>query len=346
MSFVNTILTNRELLLSIVLISGVIFVNGWTDAPNAITASVSTGALKMQHAVMIAAFFNFIGALIMGFVNTSVIESVGNITMMIGVGPHSLTVLCAALVSIIVWAVLAWWFGIPTSESHALISGILGAVIACGSNVTQSGLFALKLAAYGLFLSLPIGFAFGWILGKIAENISLNIRSDKKDKLFKKGQIIGAAAMSFMHGAQDSQKFAGVFIAAILISGIDKNVSDISNTPTWLIVVCSVIIAFGTSVGGYRIIKKVGIDTVSLNSARGFAADIAAVSCMLAASFGGIPVSTTHTATSAVIGAGLAGYPRKLNTKSIKEMLLAWGLTFPCCGFISFVTVKIFLLFF
>lgn len=345
MAFIDLVdicISNNTLLLSVVLICGVIFVNGWTDAPNAITASVSTGALKMKTAVIIAAIFNFLGALIMGLINTSVIESVGNITMMIGTGEHSLIVLCAALVSIIFWAVLAWFFGIPTSESHALISGILGAIIALGFNVTDSGLYALKLAAYGLFLSLPVGGALGWVFGKLAENIAFNSRTKKND-IFKTGQIVGAAAMSFMHGAQDSQKFAGVFVAAIFMANFENNISD---APIWLIVACSLIIALGTSVGGYRIIKKVGLDTVSLTPARGFAADIAAVSCMLAASLGGIPVSTTHTATSAVIGAGLAGYPKKLNTKSIKEMILAWILTFPCCGFISFVTVKIFLLFF
>ena len=152
--------------------------------------------------------------------------------------------------------------------------------------------------------------------------------------------------MSFMHGAQDSQKFAGVFVAAVFMSGVNKTVSGEQIAPLWLVVACSLIIAVGTSVGGYRIIKKVGIDTISLSPARGFAADLAAVLCMLAASFGGIPVSTTHTATSAVIGAGVAGHPRKLNRESVKEMLIAWILTFPCCAVLSFLAVKIFFLFF
>lgn len=335
----TAIFNNNIFIFVSVLIGGVIFVNGWTDAPNAITASVSTGALKMRHAVIVAAIFNFAGALIMGIVNTSVLESVGNITMMIGNGEHSLIVLGAALVSIIIWAVSAWVFGIPTSESHALISGILGAVLACGANITYEGLHALKLAAAGLFLSLPIGSALGFGLGKITYNIALNCESGK---VFLWGQRFGAAAMSFMHGAQDSQKFAGVFIAAAVMSGYEEK----GSTPMWLVLVCAVIISVGTSAGGYRIIKKVGIDTVKLTPERGFAADVAAVACMLAASLGGIPVSTTHTATSAVIGAGLSGRPRRLNKSSIREMLLAWILTFPCCGFISFVTVKIFLLFF
>lgn len=338
----SEILGNSPLILALVLVCGVIFVNGWTDAPNAITASVSTGALKMRTAVILAAIFNFIGALVMGIVNTSVLKSVGDITMMIGLGESSITVLCAALISIILWAIIAWYFGIPTSESHALISGILGAAIAVGTEVTPEALKALKLAALGLGLSLPIGGALGWIGGKIADNISLNSKSPKTKMLFQLGQKASAAAMAFMHGAQDSQKFAGVFIAAIYMANINTGSTD---APIWLVMLCATIISLGTSVGGYRIIKKVGMDTVELTSERGLAADVAAVSCMFLASLGGIPVSTTHTATSAIVGAGLSGKHRKINVKSIKDMVIAWILTFPCCGLISFTFVKIFLLF-
>ena len=334
------ILSNFSLAFTLVLICGVIFVNGWTDAPNAITASVSTGALKMRHAVVLAAIFNFLGAFVMGLVNTSVLESVSNITMMIGSGEGAITVLCSALISIILWAVLAWYFGIPTSESHALISGILGAAIAIGADITPEALSALKLAALGLVLSLPIGGTLGYFFGKIMHNISLNVKSYQKT--FQTGQKIGAAAMSFMHGAQDSQKFAGVFIAAMYMT---KLAGMKNEAPLWLILLCAIIISLGTSVGGYRIIKKVGMDTVGLTAEKGLAADIAAVSCMLMASLGGIPVSTTHTATSSVIGAGISCRPRKINKKSIKEMFLTWILTFPCCGIISYLTVKIFLLF-
>ena len=334
---------NLPLIIAIMLIGGVIFVNGWTDAPNAITASVSTGALKLRQAVVIASVFNLLGALIMGAVNTSVIKSVGNITMMIGNNDHSLMILCAALVSIIAWAIIAWFFGIPTSESHALISGILGAVIAAGGDITVSGINSLKLAAVGLFLSLPVGGILGWLIGKILNNVELNINKIKRRKTIQAGQIAGAALMSFMHGAQDSQKFAGVILAAVTMSmgqgsGIDSSLN-------FIVPACAVIMAVGTSVGGYRIIKKVGMDTVSLTQAKGLAADISAVICMLAASLGGIPVSTTHTATASIIGAGLSAYPVKINKKSICDMILAWVLTFPCCTIISFVLVKIILSF-
>jgi PiT family inorganic phosphate transporter len=241
------------------------------------------------------------------------------------------------------WAVIAWCFGIPTSESHALISGILGAAVAFGTEITQNALKSLALAALGLVVSLPIGGIGAWIVGKIVYNVSLNFKSNKREVILKNGQKIGAAAMSFMHGAQDSQKFAGVFVAAMCMA----DVSDMEKTvPVWLVLLCATIMSVGTSVGGYRIIKKVGMETVALTSESGLAADIAAALCMLLASFGGIPVSTTHTATSAVIGAGLSCNRNKINFNSVKEMLLAWILTFPCCGIISYLFVKLFLYFF
>ena len=305
------------LVLTILLICGVIFVNGWTDAPNAITASVSTGALKMRQAVIVAAIFNFLGALVMGLVNTSVLRSLSDITLIIGGGEAAITLLCAALVSIISWAVIAWTFGIPTSESHALISGILGAAFATGAEITPEALNALKLAALGLVVSLPIGGTLGWIVGKIINGTSMNIGKREREAVFQNGQRLGAAAMSFMHGAQDSQKFAGVLVSALYIANVT---SKAKKTPLWLVLLCAVIIALGTSVGGYRIIKKIGMDTVELTHESGLAADIAAVGCMLMASMSGIPVSTTHTATSAVIGAGMSGNHKKINKKSIGDM--------------------------
>ncbi len=332
--------TRPAFLLAALLICGVIFVNGWTDAPGAITASVSTGALKMKNAAILSAVFNFIGALTMGIINPSVMHSVAEITMLIDQNENSLVILCAAMMSIILWAIAAWFFGIPTSESHALISGILGAALAANADITAESIYVLKLALVGLFLSVPIGFLFAMIVSKTIKAVSFNTISNKKNLIAKRGQIIGAAAMSFMHGAQDSQKFAGVFVAALCMCSAKTNAE---NAPAWLTVFCSLIIASGTAVGGYRIIKKLGMDTVSLTPRKGLAADISASVCMFAASVGGIPVSTTHTSCASVVGAGLSDGNDKANLSSLKEIVLAWILTFPCCGALSYVLVKIFL---
>ena len=326
--------------ISVLLILGVIFVNGWTDAPNAITASVSTGALNLKSGIITAAIFNFVGATVMGLANTSVLRSVEEITMMIN-GEKALPILSASLLSIIIWTIAAWYFGIPTSESHALISGIFGAAIACNGGGGGLELSALKLAIIGLFVSLPIGAVLGFVIGKILDVVSFNSKKGDRGKIVKRLQCISSASMAFMHGAQDSQKFAGVFLAALMMSG---SIGEVSVVPTWLTLLCSAVISLGTAVGGYRIIKRVGMETVELTPLKGLASDASASICMLGASMLGIPVSTTHTATASVIGAGMSSCPRRINMRSIKEMMLAWTLTFPCCGLLAYSFVKIYLL--
>ena len=171
---IKLIFSEVPLTVAAILISGVVFVNGWTDAPGAITASVSTGALKMKQAALLAAVFNFIGAIVMGVLNTSVARSVGNITLMIGQNKNSIVILCAAMMSIILWATGAWYFGIPTSESHALISGILGAAAASGVRITNDSLHVLQLAVIGLILSLPLGGISGYVMAKIIKRASIS----------------------------------------------------------------------------------------------------------------------------------------------------------------------------
>ena len=336
---IKLITSEMSLAVAAILISGVVFVNGWTDAPGAITTSVSTGALKMKQAALLAAVFNFIGAVTMGILNTSVARSVGNIALMIGQNENSIIVLCAAMMSIILWATGAWYFGIPTSESHALISGILGAAIAGGSRITSDSIQVLKLAVFGLIFSLPLGGISGYLMAKIINRVA-NI-TKISPKIIKGLQITGAASMSFVHGAQDSQKFVGVLIAALCMSHNAPPELGLFNSPISVIIVFSLLIAIGTSVGGYRIIKRVGMSTVNLTPEKALAADISASICMLWASLGGIPVSTTHTGGASIIGAGISEKGDKLNITSLKEMLIAWFLTFPCCGALSYLIVKL-----
>ena len=169
---IRLITSDAPLAVTVILIAGVVFVNGWTDAPGAITASVSTGALNMKTAALLAALFNFIGAITMGILNPSVARSVENITMMIGKGEKGSIILCATMLSIIIWAVCAWYFGIPTSESHALIAGILGAAVAGGDLITDDCINVLKLSLIGLIISLPMGGIAGYIIARIIKRVS------------------------------------------------------------------------------------------------------------------------------------------------------------------------------
>ena len=341
--FLGILAAEPVFLIVALLICGVVFVNGWTDAPGAITASVSTGALKMKNAAILAAIFNFLGALVMGTANSSVMRSVGEITMLIGNGEGSLAVLCSSMLSIILWATFAWYFGIPTSESHALISGVLGGALAVGAEITAESFSALKLALIGLVFSVPAGCLIGIFFSKLLNLIFRNINDKKRERFIKRGQIVGAASMAFMHGAQDSQKFAGVLVAAICMTSAAPSEMGLTNAPIWITILCSLLIALGTSVGGHRIIKKVGMETVDLTPIKGLASDLAGATCMLMASVGGVPVSTTHTSSASIIGAGISDKNGRLNTSSLKDMILAWLFTFPSCGLLSFALAKIFI---
>ena len=198
---------------------------------------------------------------------------------------------------------------------------------------------------YGLVLSLVLGFGSGWVLCKLVSIICRRMDRRKTNRFFKGAQIFGAAAMSFMHGAQDGQKFIGVLFLGIAFSGGQTSVSGVA-IPVWLMLVCSVVMGTGTSVGGEKIIKSVGMDMVKLEKYQGFSADLAAAFCLLLSSLFGIPVSTTHTKTSAIMGVGAVRRISAINFGVVRDMMLTWIFTFPGCGLISFIIAKLFLLLF
>lgn len=342
MEFLSQLLTSPVLAITVVLTLGVVLVNGWTDAPNAIATCVSTQSLSPKAAILMAAVFNFLGVLVMTLVNASVAATIYNMVDFGGDSQEALVALCAALFAIVVWATAAWWFGIPTSESHALIAGLSGAAIALHGGLDGINGSEWIKVVYGLGLSTVLGFAFGWLTVKLIEMICKNMDRRKTLDFFKGGQVAGGAAMAFMHGAQDGQKFMGVFMLGIFLVNGQANV-DSFQIPIWLMVLCSAVMAFGTSIGGYRIIKAVGMDMVKLEKYQGFAADLAGAGCLLLSSVTGIPVSTTHTKTVAIMGVGAARRLSNVNWGVVKEMVLTWVLTFPGCGLIGYIMAKLFM---
>lgn len=343
--FFNELFNNPPLFVVVLLVLAVILVNGWTDAPNAIATCVSTRAMAPGPAILMAAVFNFLGVLVMTTVNATVAETIYNMVDFGGDSQQALIALCAAMLAIVLWAVAAWYFGIPTSESHALIAGLSGAAIALQGGIGGINGPEWMKTVYGLGLSLVLGFGSGWAIVKLVELFCKGISRTKTDKAFKGAQIGGGAAMAFMHGAQDGQKFMGVFMLGIFLAKGQSNVTDFK-IPIWLMVLCSAVMALGTSIGGYRIIKAVGMDMVKLEKYQGFAADLAGAGCILLSSLTGIPVSTTHTKTTAIMGVGAAKRISNVNWGVVKEMLSAWFLTFPGCGLVGFLMAKLFLLIF
>lgn len=340
--FMQMLSSEPSLLIVTILTLGVIFVNGWTDAPNAIATCIATNCMKSRTAILMAACFNLLGIVIMTSLNASVAMTICN---MVDFGENSheaLIALCAALFAIIVWATAAWAFGIPTSESHALIAGLTGAAIAVHGNLSGISGYEWLKVIFGLVFSLLAGFGFGFIIAQLTEMISLRINPQISDRFFQGAQISGAAAMAFMHGAQDGQKFMGVFLLGIFLADGQGEVSGFI-IPFWLMALCSLVMALGTSVGGMKIIQTVGMDMVCLKRHQGFAADLAGAICLLVASLTGLPVSTTHTKTTAIMGVGAAKSADALNWGIVKEMFWAWFLTFPGCGVIGFIMGLVFL---
>ncbi|MDD4571615.1 MAG: inorganic phosphate transporter [Clostridia bacterium] len=340
--FINQFFSNPTLAITVILTAGVILVNGWTDAPNAIATCVSTRAMNPKAAILMAAVFNFFGVFIMTIINATVAMTIYNMVDFGGDSHDALVALCAALFAIVTWATTAWRFGIPTSESHALIAGISGAAIALqGGMAGINGAEWMKVI-YGIVLSTCLGFFMGWLIVKITERICRGFDRRNTQGFFRSAQIGSGAAMAFMHGAQDGQKFMGVFMLGIFLAQGQGNVTTFT-IPIWLMIGCSALMALGTSIGGYRIIKAVGMDMVKLEKYQGFSADLSAVICLLIASLSGLPVSTTHTKTTAIMGVGAAKRISCVNWGVVRDMVLAWILTFPGCGIIGYFMAKLFM---
>lgn len=340
--FLVQLIHNPILLITSALTLGVVLVNGWTDAPNAIATCISTRSIKPKNAIIMAAVFNFLGVFLMTLVNATVAQTIYKMVNFKGDVKDALTALCAAMVAIVVWATAAWAFGIPTSESHALIAGISGAAIALQKSFSGINPNEWVKVIYGLVLSTVLGFALSYFIVKAIEMICRNTDRRKTNNFFRYAQIGGGAAMAFMHGAQDGQKFMGVFMLGMFLAQGNSDVTSFV-IPIWLMLLCSAVMALGTSIGGYRIIKAVGMDMVKLEKYQGFSADLAGAGCILISSLTGIPVSTTHTKTTAIMGVGSAKRVSNVNWGVVREMVLTWLLTFPGCGLIGYLMATIFM---
>ncbi len=336
---------NPLLFLAVVLTLGVILVNGWTDAPNAIATCVVTRCMSARSAIIMAAVFNFLGVYVMTILSPKVAET---ITKMVDFGSdpdQAIIALSAAMFAIVTWATVAFLFGIPTSESHALIAGLTGAAIALHGNMDGVNGGEWVKVLYGIVISVTMGFGLGWLVCKLVTIVFYNTDRRKTEPIFKYAQIAGAAYSAFMHGAQDGQKFMGIIILCLFMSQGQSIPADLAPA-TWIMVLCAVIMGLGTSIGGKKIIKSVGMDMVKLEKYQGFSADLAASSSLLICSLLSLPVSTTHAKTTSIMGVGAVKNVKAINFSVVQEMVLTWVFTFPGCGLISFLMAKLFMLIF
>ncbi|GGG78561.1 inorganic phosphate transporter [Paenibacillus radicis (ex Gao et al. 2016)] len=311
----------------VILALGFDFINGFHDTANAIATSVSTRALKPRVAIMMAAVMNFVGALTFTGVAKTIGSGVAN--------PAELTngveIVIAALVSAIVWNLITWWFGIPSSSSHALIGSLAGAVIAGAGtdSINSSGLLDIVKA---LLISPLIAFAAGFIIMWILKRIFARSSPHQVNKGFRFGQIITAAFQSFSHGTNDAQKAMGIITFALVAAGIQETM----DVPLWVKLSAALAMALGTSVGGWKIIKTMGTKIFKIEPINGFAADIGSAAVILTATLIHLPVSTTHVITSSILGVGSAKRFSSVRWSVAGRIFVAWIITIPITVFMAY----------
>lgn len=296
------------------------FINGFHDTANAIATSVSTKALTPRKAIILAATMNFVGALTFTGVAQTITSGIAD--------PFELndgtSVILAALIAAIVWNLITWYFGIPSSSSHAIIGAITGAVIAsAGFGAIQYKGFVSILK--GLFISPFLAFAVGFIIYGIIKLVFKNSNLAKTNKRFRMVQVLTAAAQSYAHGTNDAQKSMGIITMALIVGGMHKT----TDVPFWVQLSCAVAMALGTSVGGWRIIKTVGGKIMKIRPVNGVAADLTGAAIIFGATLIHLPVSTTHVISSSILGVGTSHRIKGVNWGIAKRMVFTWIITLP-----------------
>jgi PiT family inorganic phosphate transporter len=306
------------------------FVNGWTDAPNAIATVVSTGVMTPRSAILMAVVLNTLGAMSGTAVATTVGQGI--------VTPSAMTIpaITSTMVAIIAWGTLAAKLGIPVSKSHALLAGLAGAGFA-GGGFDALQWHGWQKVGIGLVCSILIGFIIAVLLVRIIIRIAANASPHRAKRTFDYLQMGSAAFMAFNHGLNDGQKFMGVFALTLLAGGV----TDEFSIPWWVILICAVTMGIGTSAGGWRIIETIGNKMARLTSWQGFAATASASSTIFVASLYGVPLSTTHTITSAIVGVGAGKRVSDVRWGVLRRVVMAWVLTFPSCSLIAYVAALI-----
>ncbi len=322
------------MILFTVLILLVILVNGWTDAPNAIAGCVSTRSLSPTAALTLAAVCNFIGAVGMASLSPKVAQTLFGIVDFGTDRDGAMSALCAGLCAVILWAVLAWRFGLPTSESHALISGITGAALARRMSLDAINPDQWRLVLIGLFVTTVPAFLLGFLFHFVLLRFLQASSRRRVMRRFMRAQIFSAAGSALLHGAQDSQKFMGIYMLGLSLfySGVGAD----SPIPLFVVLICASVMTLGTMMGGARIIKKVGCDMTELDAAGGSASDAASSAVLAVCSLLGIPASTTHSKACAIMGTGMCK-KGGVDLRIAGQMFAAWGLTFPFCGAFGFL---------
>jgi len=302
------------------------FMNGFHDAANSIATVVSTRVLKPYQAVMLAAFFNFIALFVF---QLAVATTIGRGIIDPGVVDHYLVF--GALIGAIAWNVITWWYGIPSSSSHALIGGLVGAAVAKAGTWALVPAGLLKTIAF-IFVAPLMGMLLGALLMLVVSWIFVKSTPSKVDRWFRRLQLVSASLYSLGHGGNDAQKTIGIIWMLLIAAGYLGTTDPV---PTWVIAACYITIALGTAFGGWRIVKTMGQRITKLKPVGGCCAETGGAIMLFVATGFGIPVSTTHTITGAIVGVGAAQSASAVRWGVAGNILWAWILTIPCSAFIA-----------
>lgn len=335
-------LSHPALLAIIILSLGTLLMNGAHDASNAIATCVATRSMPAGWALLMAAICNFLGVSLATLISSAVAKTMMSMVNFSGDNEVALIALAAAMVAIIIWGGATWYLGIPSSQSHALIAGITGAAIALQDGVGGVNFGEWSKVLWGLVVAAGLGFCLGWLLSKIMRQLLRFVDHRKSEGVFGVLLDIMAGVLAFLHGAQDGQKFMSICVLGIILAmGYDQGV-DVE-FPLWIMIACSFFMCLGTAIGGKKIIKSVGLNIVKMEKWQGFAATSAASICILISNLTGLPISTTHTNTTAIMGVGTAKRAKAVNWGASKNMFKAWIYTFPGCGVIGYILAKVFI---
>lgn len=305
------------------------FINGFHDTANAIATSVSTKALKPRHAILLAAIMNFVGAMTFTGVAKTITKDI--------VDPFTLEngsiVILAALIAAIFWNLLTWYYGIPSSSSHAIIGSIAGAALA------SSGFDALNYSGFlkilqALIISPLLAFGVGFIIYSIFKVVFKNNNLTRTNRNFRYFQIATAALQSFTHGTNDAQKAMGIITMAL----IANNYLTTSDIPFWVQFSCALAMGLGTSVGGWKIIKTVGGNIMKIRPVNGVAADLTGALVIFGATYIHLPVSTTHVIASGILGVGTAHRVKGVKWTTAQRMLITWVITLPISATVAAIS--------
>jgi len=302
------------------------FINGFHDTANAIATSVSTKALKPRHAILLAATMNFVGAMTFTGVAKTITKDIVDPFQL----QNGLAVILAALLAAIAWNLITWYFGIPSSSSHALIGAIAGAAI------SAAGVDALNYSGFikiieALILSPIIAFIIGYIIYSIFKIVFKNFNLAKTNKRFRYFQIGTAALQAYTHGTNDAQKAMGIITMALVAGGFSTS----TDVPFWVQLSCATAMGLGTSIGGWKIIKTVGGKIMKIRPVNGVAADLTGAAIIFGATYIHLPVSTTHVISSSILGVGSAHRVRGVKWDTAKRMVITWFITLPISAIIS-----------